>query len=589
MTALSIQNFAGMLPIREPSLLADNDAQTCTNAFLYKGSLRGFRKGLSVYTLKTGVAQSVYRIPLNANVKQNFATSLWLELPDQFTTVLRAPMIADRFQRYYFFPPGGSPYFNTLPGLQNLAPYTGQPSSNNPGGWSLGVPNPTVAPTVIPAVGTDQLRSYIYTWVNGFGEESPPSPPVVSTIGSATGTWSIGITAPTAAQQANHNIAQVNLYRNVGLTYYRIGSYALNAVFVQDNLVDANVATGVVLPSTTWFPPPADIQGVVMMANGIMAGFSNKKEVWFSEAYTPHAWPAQYAVTVPFPIVGLAAVGTNLLILTEGQPWYAGGVSPGTMAIGAIAANEPCISRGSIFAAGEGVYYASPNGLILVNTSGTTNTSETLMSKEDWIKTDPYDYCASRYASAYFAIVKGGPANANGYIYDHTTFVEQSFTPSKGNTPMSALALPGPPINVYNDELSGQVFLVTGTDVQQWLPEVDTGPLPYIWRSKDFRFPYPEQFAVGAVDFNIPPSVTIPTPTTHNLNQLQTYDPTQQYLLLRVFADGRQVLVREIISSGELCMLPAGYKASYWSFQFEGQVEIKFAQFATSVKELRKV
>ena len=57
-----------------------------------------------------------------------------------------------------------------------------------------------------------------------------------------------------------------------------------------------------------------------MMANGIAAGFTNEREVWFSAAYLPHAWPPQYALTVDYPIVGLTANGTSLNIMTEGRP-----------------------------------------------------------------------------------------------------------------------------------------------------------------------------------------------------------------------------------------------------------------------------
>src|SRR4029077_3521031 len=109
----------------------------------------------------------------------------------------------------------------------------------------------------------------------------------------------------------------------------------------------------------------ADLQGVVMMANGIAAGWSNEREVWFSAAYLPHAWPASYALTVDYPIVGLTANGASLNILCEGAPFIATGVTPDTMTIGRISSNEPCISRGSIVGSGEGAYYASPNGLIL--------------------------------------------------------------------------------------------------------------------------------------------------------------------------------------------------------------------------------
>jgi hypothetical protein len=134
------------------------------------------------------------------------------------------------------------------------------------------------------------------------------------------------------------------------------------------------------------------------------------------------------------------------------------------------------------------------------------------------------------------------------------------------------------------------MFAIAGGLVAQWNPENPTPLLPYIWRSKNYRFPFPQQFVAGIVHFNIEtPIAPAPSEATRNTSQTQNFDPSKQYLLLRVFADGRQVLVREIQKSGELILLPSGFKALFWSFQFEGTVEIVYAQFASSTKELRKV
>jgi hypothetical protein len=327
------------------------------------------------------------------------------------------------------------------------------------------------------------------------------------------------------------------------------------------------------------------------MANGIMAGWSNQKEIWFSEAYIPHAWPAAYALTVPYPIVGLGAVGSSLVILTEGEPSIATGITPGTMTIGGLAANEPCISRGSIVAAGEGVYYASPNGLILANSSGTTSVTLNILQKEDWIDTNPYDHAGGKYSQAYVAAVKGVATLPNGLILDRGAYSLLTLYPAKVNTPFSWLSLPGPVENIYNDELSGQLFIIAAGEVSQWNPETNDGLMPFVWRSKDFTFLFPQQFAAGIVHFNVPSTVTIPVPTpaTRNTSQTQAFNPAKQYLLLRVFADGKQILVREIQVTGELILLPSGFKALFWSFQIEGIVEVKKMQFASSVKELRKV
>lgn len=580
MPMASIQNFSGIMPMRDRSVLPDNASGSCTNAYLYGGSVRGFGKANSVYTLKSPATKSVYRVPLtNPN---DFVDSLWLESDDPFRSVIRAPMIEDSFKRYYFFPSDQAPnnfgpQYNTLANLRAGAP-----------GLTLGIPNPTVAPTVSYTGGTittQEVRAYVYTWQSAYNEEGPPSPPA-TLKGTVDGTWQIGLTAPSVAQLANRSITSVNIYRTVtdstGVAeYYLVATIPIAQLTFIDVFRDTDITSNQTMNSSTWTAPPADLQGVVTMANGILAGWSNQKEIWFCEPYRPHAWPSGYALTVDAPIVALAAIGSSLVILTENTPSVASGVTPAQMTIGKISSREPCISRGSVAPAGEGVYYASPNGLILVNTLGTTNVTQMFVSKENWESYSPETFRASKYAMAYMAFSSGSLAVNNGIIIDHVAMTLM----------MSRLSFGQQVSTVYCDELSGSTFIVTATQVYEWSPSAPSALLPYVWESKDWRFPYAEQFVGGVVYFDIPPTLTIPTPTaaTRNTSQAQDLDPTKQYLLLKVYADESLVLVREIQKSGELIMFPSGFTATYWRFRFEGQVNIKEAKFATSVKELMKI
>ena len=67
----------------------------------------------------------------------------------------------------------------------------------------------------------------------------------------------------------------------------------------------------------------------------------------------------------------------------------------------------------------------------------------------------------------------------------------------------------------------------------------------------------------------------------------QTFNPATQYMIVRVYADGRFILVREIQKSGEVLLITNGFKAEVWEFQFEGQVALTFFKCASSVKELK--
>ncbi len=437
-----------------------------------------------------------------------------------------------------------------------------------------------------------ETRAYVYTYVSAYGEEGPPSPSTVAS-GDAAGTWVVVIPAPAPADLDNRNIVNYRLYRTVtdssgSASYYEVTEVPINlsgTTTITDSADAGTVTANKQLDSLGYSPPPPGLQGVVMMANGIAAGFTAEREVWFSAAYLPHAWPAAYALTVDYPIVGLTANGSSLNIITEGSPFIATGVTPDTMTIGKITANEPCIGRGSIVASGEGAFYASPNGIQLLNSGGTINITLTLYEKEFHYTLLPQNWASARYGSTYMAFVKGPPAGDahNGFAIDH---FEQG-----SNELFSYIHFPSNITNVYMDELSGQIFsLMSNGTVMQWNPPVGSPGTTHLqsweWKTKQFRFTMPQQFKAFMVLYEVPPEVQIALGPRNN-DQSQVFNAETQYLIVRVYADGRQVVVREVQKSGEVILIPDGFKAELWEFQFEGQIGMKFFKVASSVKELK--
>lgn len=717
MAKIGVQNFGGMIPIKDATVLPDNNASYALNTCLYSSTVIGWRQNSPVFSLQGVDTGSVYRIPATDSPIPGFQASTWLEFEDPYMAVCRSSIAEDSFNRYYFFPSTGfsvnGPYYNTLARI--LA---------GDANYILGIPAPETAPGVAASGGsssTTEARTYVYTWQSTFGEEGPPSPVTVHT-GKIDDTWTITLTAPLSGDTTNRTLAFANIYRTVtdtngNASFFRVGQVAIGTTSFTDSESDATASSGLALSSEFYTSPPADLQGTVVMANGIFAGWSNKREIWFSAAFLPHAWPATFAVTVDADIVGIAAVGSSLIVLTETVPWIFTGITPDTMTGGKIICRDPCISRGSIAPAGEGVYYASPNGLILVNTGGTTNETLQIVAKEQWIGANPYNFAASKYAEAYVAFVKGATGDNSGIIVDQIN----------PTAPFCYLGSPQQIVNVYNDELSSETFIVTAEAVYQWNPPLQiaqstglswdgnvltisgsmsaptgTDPaslviaflvtrptsapangvwidggvfalsgthqpatgnsnydtiaayfyalpttppatpdiwndggvialsgiptnlqqsavfnlsgltltqaipfvlftlisgstnvpvVPWTWKSKKWRFPFAQQFVGGKVYFEVPNTITIPKPTaaSRNTDQTQSFNPATQYLLLSVYADDRLVLVREIIESGELINLPSGFKATYWQFEFEGQVQLLEFGFATSIKELQGI
>jgi len=90
------------------------------------------------------------------------------------------------------------------------------------------------------------------------------------------------------------------------------------------------------------------------------------------------------------------------------------------------------------------------------------------------------------------------------------------------------------------------------------------------------------------VYFHVPAGITW-TPESARNNTLVQSLASDQYGLLRIYADDELVATREIRTSGEMFRLPSGFKASFWQFEIEARVHVTNVQLATSAKELAGV
>lgn len=678
MSAIKIENFAGMMPSRSSTLLPDSAAYYAQNAWLYHGDIRTFRQPKELRTLASLATRYVYRIPDGYEVDGLTEKSVWLEFADQFTTVFRAPVVNDQWDRYYQISPTEPPKYNTLARIKAGSSW-----------FLLGVPAPTSGPSVTPPAGTAVVRSYYYTWQTAYGEEGPPSPAATAT-GASSGTWTVTIPAAPTTATDNRNLAYINIYRTVAngdgtSSIYRVTQVAIGTASYSDALADTAITGNTQLESTFWSPPPSTLVGCRVLPNGMIVAWSLANELWFCEPYRPHAWPATYTLSVGKPIVGLGNTGQSFAVLTEGEPYVGTGVHPSTIALIETAIKEPCVSRGSIVSTEQGVYYASRNGLILLQFGAgvAQNATEQMFSRQDWTSLKPDLFMGARLPQAYIGFVQNGIL-VGGKVYDGA--VDVSFTASMSGTTMTVTALaagsgllavgqtvvgtgvtagtritalgtgtggtgtytisasqtlssrsmeamldgadktdpttydgiriefkpnqdqgdngfvlggampnttftrikfPSLVQNVVQDARTAELYVLADGKVYQWDAIDAPYSLPFVWTSKKFQFPYKQAFVAAKVFFEVPSSVTIPAPTTHNTSQTQTFDPDTQYLILRVRADGKTILVREILKSGELVLLPGGQKYDLWEFELEGQVQIKNLQAATSVKELK--
>jgi hypothetical protein len=447
-------------------------------------------------------------------------------------------------------------------------------------------------------------RAYVYTWVTEYNEEGPPSPPTLVN-GWSNGTWAVGLFQPPPDDVGvKRNITHSRIYRTVtasnGLaSYFFVAEVPVAQADYTDQSDDAVVALNRLLPSLTWFPPPENLQGMIAMPNGIVAGFRGN-EIWFSEPYQPHAWPPENTLTTEFPIVGLGSIGQVVVACTSSRPYVASGVNPSTMTLTKVALVAPCTSRGSILSTPTGVYYHSPIGLIQVTETGggvATNMTENWVTREKWQQLTPQSGThAILLASSYFAFeCEGGTAGFSVELADDVGSF--SIWPQPGGHRRGFEVLSAPDGNaldcVLTDQWSG-VGLTIHDGAVYYYDFTDATPdfMPYRWRSRKYQTAFKKNFAAMKVFFSVPAS----TPTQNETRQeLDTDDSAwdtladDQYGIIRVFADDVLVTTREIRTSGEMLRILGDFKADVWQFEIDARVNITNVQAATSVKELGQV
>ena len=594
MVALTLSNFGGMIPAVDEYLLPDNQAGLSQNAWVYSGAIEGFRAMTPVHTLVNPNARKAFRIPITYFDKGHIPDSYWLEFENPDTDVISSPSVGDTFERFYWASQGMSPKYNTKARIAaGSAPFT------------LGIPAPTAAPGVTVSGGTapTETRAYVYTWVSAYGEEGPPSPPTLQT-GNASGTWDVTMTAPGSGVTSGRNLSSVRIYRTItgsggSTTYFFVAELPIATTTYADTNPTTLVAGNNILKSTFYEPPPTDLKGIIAMPNGIVAGFRTN-EVWFCEPYLPHAWPSIYTLAVENEIVGLGVVGQTLIVCTTGSPYAISGVNPASMSQSRLAFSEPCLSRGSIVSTPVGVAYASPNGVAVAVPGQVQVVTRGLITKDLWLDPDNYLFVPSLRAST----VNGGyycwgsvmPGCFEPTAFDSTNFQQDDFTGSyrgafidltNQRVSFTKLFNLDPTFNCYTDVWTGEAFVIRDGQVM-WLDIAPARPRePFVWRSKIFTMPNKRNLEAMRVWFDTFPDLP-------ELNPVRNTAPVQtlaedQYGLVRVYADGRLVMTRELRSDGEFMRTPSGFKATYWQIEVEARVKVTSIELATVAKELANV
>lgn len=571
MTTLSLLDFGGEIPSRAPRLLPDSNSEVCETVWLGDGALDTWPLPRIVTALLAST-RYVYRIPTTADVT-DYNASYYKQFDDPDTKMIKAPVLNDSFERYYWSVPGAAPQYNTKANI-----IAGSPD------YILGLPTPTGTIGVVPdATGSGSLvtYAYVFTYVTAYGEEGPPSPATIKT-GKVDDGWDLTLPA-VGADATQRNITKRRIYRTITGTagdtsFFLVVELPIDTLTYHDVIPSTTVAAQGSLESISWSAPPTTLRGLINMPNGIVAGFTGR-DIWFSEPYRPHAWPAAYSVTVEHPIVGLGVNGTTLGVMTEGYPVAISGTHPDSMTITKYPHLAPCLSAGSIVSSPQGIMFADPDGLVMGVSGALQSITEELISKALWAKTYQPQYTrAIWYKNTYMSMPSGG--TAQGWIV-HI---------SNARKAIEKIPMPARVGNLLNDPWTGEPMFIMNSSLYWW-DSVDTDArMAYRWKSKEFHHPQPVNYAALKIYFDGIPANS----------QSENADPWAQQSLallpigvtgqLKLWADRTLVWTRNFSDKvGDLMRLPQGYKAEVYQLEVIGRVRVNSIQMGTTVKELEKI
>lgn len=393
-----------------------------------------------------------------------------------------------------------------------------------------------------------ETRVYVYTYVSEYGEEGPPSDPSESVDIDPESPVTISNIA--GAPQGNYNVAKVYLYRtatgNASTTYQFVKEILIGVSSTQDNVPQS--ALGEVIPSTDWLPPPADLQGLRLMANGIAIGWSQQKTVCFSEPYLPHAFPAGARLTTEFPVVGIGVFGQSAAILTKAHPYIVTGVDPMSMTMQKLPLEQACVSKRSIVETESGIIYASPDGLVMIGAGGARVLTAGVLSQEQWQAYNPSSIHGYWHENRYHGLCTVNNT-VKMFIFDPTgqtaTWCETDVAAYAGHRVVQD-------DNLYVLTANGLESLFSGNT-----------PRTYRWVSKIASMPAPMNFGFGQVIANAYP------------------------VTMKVTADGAERTYT--VTNSNPFRLHSGFLAREWYVEVTGTSDVTGIALAQSAWELKNV
>jgi hypothetical protein len=362
------------------------------------------------------------------------------------------------------------------------------------------------------------------------------------------------------------NVDRVRIYRSNGGPFVFVKEAMQFVGFWDDAATNEEIEGNEQLVSQYYYPAPANMQGLVGTPNGWLAGFFENK-VYFSVPYQPHAWPPAYVKYFDYPIVGLGVFGTTVAVFTTGPTYLVDGMDPENLSVDRVPDVYPCVSKRSIATGDRGVYYACATGLAFVGSGGVQLVSKDVLDEDDWKVWHPDTMHGTVFDGYYYGFFRGDRQtsspneNGAGFIFD----INDRATGSFDKVLLTTIPFYSPAIYAGPDVRMHYVLSEkTVSTLYEW--DAGDGLEPYIWRSKQFVFPYNVSFAAGKV--------------------VAICDDPRECVVRLLDGACSTVLFERAITGSNPFRLPTLLSRLDWTLEIEGSADVQEIHFATSMQAL---
>lgn len=421
--------------------------------------------------------------------------------------------------------------------------------------------------------------SYVYRFKNDLGEYGAPSRASDTVIRPDGG--SVVVTMPTAPPDGTdplYGITTKEIFRAVtgasGTAFFLVDEVPIAQAKYVDTKDDSAIADGTVLDSEDWDLPPSDLEGIIALPNGMMAGF-RRNQLCLSVSGFPHAWRVIDRKTTDTDIVAIANIDNTIVIGTKSRVYTATGNTNDSYSMSAPGAPQACLSkRGMVFLDGVGVVFPSPDGwAACAGSAGNVPIiTETVFTKAQWEALGPSTIKAAVHDGTLFWWSTGQTPDS-GYALD----VRDS---GAGLVSLSFHATA-----VFVDPLSDSLYLVLdqlNEPTDALLPVATSAPalaspakvifkfdgatngdlLRFRWRGKLHLPPYPATMTIAEIKA-----------------------PAYTNLVVRIYGDGTLLMAKAVGSKREFT-IPALRTSDSYEIELIGTSTVRTAQLAEDVMEL---